>query len=69
MSSHSRRPHGGKREGAGRPPVSNLKEQHTITVSLTKFIKDKLDEFVREAPGDVTRSSVVREALRRFLKL
>ncbi len=68
-SSGPHRKHGGRREGAGRPRVMNPKEKHTVTFSLPAPMKKRLDAFVHAAPKDESRSSVIREALRRFLNI
>ena len=55
--------HGGKREGAGRPPASDAEKMVTRSVRLPQWMLDQLDEI------DGDRSWLIRMAVASFYKL
>ena len=57
--------HGGKREGAGRKPISERESTILIAVAMPTGLVEKLDAVAEEE--GLNRSQAVREAVTRFV--
>lgn len=55
--------HGGKRDGAGRPPSPDIEKMRNVSVRLPNWMIDRLSEI------DEDRSWLIRQALIQTFKL
>lgn len=62
MAKKAKKQHGGKREGAGRPPTNPEGKTTVIAASVPAELVEQLDAF--RAKHDWNRSQAVTEAIR-----
>lgn len=65
MAKKKKAAHGGRREGAGRPPVNPEGKTITLVVTVPGELVERLD--AHRAKADLNRSQAVTEAIRGLL--
>ena len=65
MAKKRKMPHGGRREGAGRPPMNPDEKARVVAVTVPGELADRLDAYAAKMSWN--RSQAVTEAIRGLL--